>query len=91
MSPYSSCIWRIVVSLCAASYRKISPSKNVSEGKDVLSQSESGGKGSRISHGRKTDGGDYLGCVFGLVVPVQELDMFGNDVVRILVLASKSR
>ena len=51
------------------------------------SQSESGGNGGGINHGRETECGDYLSCILGLVIPVQELDMFRDNVIWILVLA----
>ena len=51
------------------------------------SQSESGGNGGGINHGRETDYGNYLSRILSLVVPVQELDMLGDNVIWILVLA----
>ena len=76
-----------MVSLCAANCRKFSSSKDVSKEEDVPSQSESGGNEGGINHGRKTDGGEYLSCIFGFVVPMQELDMLRNNVVWIPMLA----
>jgi len=53
----------------------------------VPSQSESGGSGGGINQGKTSGGGNYLSCILGLVVPVQEFDMLRDNAVWILVLA----
>lgn len=51
------------------------------------SQLESGGNEGGINQGRKVGARDYLSCILGLVVSVQELDMLRNNIFWILALA----
>ena len=59
----------------------------MSEGKNAPSRLESGGNGGGVNNGRKAGGGDYLSCILGLVVSVQELDVLRDNLGRILALA----
>jgi hypothetical protein len=57
----------------------------VSEERDIPSQSESWRVRIGSTAEKKTGAENYLSGILGLVVPVQELDMFRNDAVRIVV------